>query len=108
MKRFRKSGFSILEVLAAAVILSVVAAAAVATVAPMRAKSENWHAHQELASLNAMAQTYHQEEGQYPANAADLVHAGYLTDATADKKLWIARIHHEYSYSHTTGVFSKK
>ncbi len=63
MRRNKKSGFSLLEVIAAVVILAVVAAATVATVAPMRAKSEDKLADQEVATLNAMAQTYFLEVG---------------------------------------------
>ena len=68
MKRRKNSGFSLLEVIAAVVILAVVAAATVATVAPMRAKSEDKLADQEVATLNAMAQTYYLEVGSYPAS----------------------------------------
>ena len=84
MKRnnIKKSGFSLLEVIAAVVILAVVAAATVATVAPMRAKSEEKLAIQDVAALNAMAQTYILETGTFPANANTLATAGYIADDT--------------------------
>ncbi len=72
MRRNKKSGFSLLEVIAAVVILAVVAAATVATVAPMRAKSEDKLADQEVATLNAMAQTYFLEIGSYPSSVITL------------------------------------
>lgn len=108
MKRNRKSGFSLLEVIAAVIILAVVAAATVATVAPMRAKSEDKRADQEVATLNAMVQTYYLEEGNYPANAAALATAGYLANSTADEKAHLTKIQRNYSYSRSTGIFAKK
>ena len=108
MKRNRKSGFSLLEVIAAVVILAVVAAATVATVAPMRAKSEDKLADQEVATLNAMSQTYYLEEGKYPSSALTLATAGYLANSTPDEKARLTKIRRNYNYSRSTGVFSKK
>ena len=108
MKRNKKSGFSLLEVIAAVVILAVVAAATVATVAPMRAKSEDKLADQEIATLNAMAQTYYLEEGRYPSSVYALASSGYLANVTRDEKIRLSKIRRNYNYSRTTGVFSKK
>ncbi len=108
MKRYGKCGFSLLEVIAATVILAVVAAATVATVAPMRAKSVDRLADQEVATLNAMAQTYYLEKGEYPANLDALVGAGYIADATTADKSRFQKLTRDYNYSPTTGVFSKK
>ena len=108
MKRRKNSGFSLLEVIAAVVILAVVAAATVATVAPMRAKSEDKLADQEVATLNAMSQTYFLEIGSYPAGADVLATAGYLANNTAEEKARIAKIKANYNYAAANGVFSKK
>ena len=108
MKRNRKRGFSLLEVIAAVVILAVVGAAAVATVAPMRAKSVDKLADQEIATLNSMAQTYFLEEGRYPANVNALANAGYLANATPEERARVTRIRRNYDYSRATGIFSKK
>jgi prepilin-type N-terminal cleavage/methylation domain-containing protein len=108
MKRRKNSGFSLLEVIAAVVILAVVAAATVATVAPMRAKSDDKLADQEVATLNAMAQTYFLEVGRYPGGADALATAGYLANATPEEKARITKIKRNYTYSAATGVFSKK
>ena len=86
MKRNKNSGFSLLEVIAAVVILAVVAAATVATVAPMRAKSEDKLADQEVATLNAMSQTYYLEQGSYPSSVYSLATEGYLANTTDDEK----------------------
>lgn len=108
MKRNKKSGFSLLEVIAAVVILAVVAAATVATVAPMRAKSEDKLADQEIATLNAMTQTYYLEEGSFPANANALATSGYIANTTADERARLTKIRRNYSYSRSTGIFEKK
>ena len=108
MRRNKKSGFSLLEVIAAVIILAVVAAATVATVAPMRAKSEDKMADQEVATLNAMSQTYYLEEGSYPATVDSLATNGYLANTTAEEKARITKIKNNYSYSTTTGAFAKK
>ncbi len=108
MKRNRKSGFSLLEVIAAVVILAVVAAATVATVAPMRAKSEDKLAEQEIATLNAMSQTYFLELGSYPRDVRELANAGYLANTTPEEQARINKIRRNYAYSRATGVFAKK
>ena len=108
MKRKNKKGFSLLEVIAAVVILAVVAAATVATVAPMRAKSEDKLADQEVATLNAMAQTYYLEVGSFPGSVVTLANAGYLPNTTADEKARLTKLRRNYSYDRSTGTFAKK
>ncbi|TWU55797.1 prepilin-type N-terminal cleavage/methylation domain-containing protein [Rubripirellula reticaptiva] len=108
MKRNKKSGFSLLEVIAAVVILAVVAAATVATVAPMRAKSEDKLQDQEVATLNAMAQTYFLENGSFPASVSTLGSAGYLPYTTAAERTRVSQMRNKYTYVRTTGVFTKK
>ncbi len=108
MKRNKKSGFSLLEVIAAVVILAVVAAATVATVAPMRAKSEDKLQDQEVASLNAMSQTYFLELGRFPTNVNQLATAGYLPYTTAAERTRVNQMRTKYTYVATTGLFTKK
>ncbi|TWU54657.1 hypothetical protein Poly51_33760 [Rubripirellula tenax] len=108
MKRQKKSGFSLLEVIAAVVILAVVAAATVATVAPMRAKSEDKLQDQEVATLNAMAQTYFLEVGRFPQSVTTLGSSGYLPYTTTDERRRVAAMRTKYDYVPTTGVFAKK
>jgi prepilin-type N-terminal cleavage/methylation domain-containing protein len=108
MRRNKKNGFSLLEVIAAVVILAVVAAATVATVAPMRAKSEDKLADQEVATLNAMAQTYFLEIGSYPGNVNTLAAAGYLANTTPAERARLTKIRRNYTYTRSTGVFAKR
>lgn len=106
MKRNKKNGFSLLEVIAAVVILAVVAAATVATVAPMRAKSEDKLAEQDVASLNAMAQTYYLEVGRYPQNIAYLVRQGYIKADDVPSRTRYNKLR-RYPYDAATGTFTK-
>ena len=108
MRRNKKSGFSLLEVIAAVVILAVVAAATVATVAPMRAKSEDKLADQEVATLNAMAQTYFLEVGSYPSSVVTLASAGYLANTTPAEQERLTKLRRKYTYTRTTGIFAKR
>jgi len=108
MRRGKKGGFSLLEVIAAVVILAVVAAATVATVAPMREKSQDKLADQEVAGLNAMSQTYYLEEGRFPSSVYSLVSAGYVANITPEERQRVLRIRRNYDYARATGVFAKK
>ncbi len=108
MNRNKKKGFSLLEVIAAVVILAVVAAATVATVAPMRAKSEDKLADQEVATLNAMSQTYFLEEGSHPRSVVALADSGYLANTTPEEQARVTRIRRNYSYTRSTGIFAMK
>jgi prepilin-type N-terminal cleavage/methylation domain-containing protein len=105
MKRNKKNGFSLLEVIAAVVILAVVAAATVATVAPMRQKSEDKLAIQDVASLNAMAQTYYLEKGTFPPSLAFLVREKYINNVTPEERTRYTKLS-RYKYDRATGVFS--
>jgi len=105
MKRIKKNAFSLLEVIAAVVILAVVAAATVATVAPMRQKSEDKLAIQDVASLNAMAQAYHLEKGTFPPNLSFLVIERYIANTTVAERERYRKLS-RYTYDRASGVFT--
>lgn len=65
-RQLRRRGFSLIEVIAAVVILAVVATATVATIAPMREKSRAKIDQQGIAKLNGIVQAYYMEYGAYP------------------------------------------
>ncbi|QDV22367.1 type II secretion system protein [Aureliella helgolandensis] len=76
-----RTGFSLVETSAAAVIMIIVGAATVATLSPLsgnaleKAESEN------LAKLNCMVQAYNIETGLWPD---EQLHALYEADYTAE------------------------
>ncbi len=108
-RKTNRKGFSLLEVIAAVVILAVVAAATVATVAPMRAKSEQKLNEQQMASLNSMSQTYYLELGQFPPNGVNsLITAGYLSNADAAAQAQNAKMRTSFTYTRATGTFVKR
>ena len=80
-KKSNRKGFSLIEVIAAVIILAVVATATVATIAPMREKSRKKLDEQNIASLNGTVQAYYMEIGAWPdTNLTRLKTQGYTTD----------------------------
>ena len=78
--RRRRQGFSLIEVIAAVVILAVVATATVATIAPMREKSRSKIDQQNIAKLNGLCQAYYMEYGVWPdAPLTHLFERGYTS-----------------------------
>ncbi len=102
-----RNGFSLLEIIAAVIILAVVAAATVATVAPMRQKADDKMSVQELATLNSLANTYFIEYGQFPTNIGQLRTSGYIAYTTPEDRTRYATLSRKYSYDRTTGTFTK-
>lgn len=107
MKR-RRHAFSLLEVIAAVVILAVVAAATVATVAPMRQKSSDKLAEQDRANISAMAQTYFVEVGRYPGSVRQLANEGYFNNTTAEEQARVNQLNRSYRINRTTGEVSDR
>jgi prepilin-type N-terminal cleavage/methylation domain-containing protein len=74
----KRKGFSLLEMIAAVVILAVVAVATTATIVPMRAKSQAKIDTQNIAKLQAICDTYYLEQGTWPdKNLTYLERHGY-------------------------------
>jgi prepilin-type N-terminal cleavage/methylation domain-containing protein len=82
-KKMNRKGFSLIEVIAAVVILAVVATATVATIAPMREKSRVKLDQQNIAKLNGIVQAYYMETGLWPDRAMTRLHtSGYTSTRT--------------------------
>ena len=80
-KKSNRKGFSLIEVIAAVIILAVVATATVATIAPMREKSRNKLDLQNIASLNGTVQAYYMEMGAWPDTGLTRLYTnGYTQD----------------------------
>jgi prepilin-type N-terminal cleavage/methylation domain-containing protein len=118
MKLHDQRGFSILELIAAAVILGVVCTAAIATVAPIRAKSRDHVSERELATLNAAAHQFFLQHGRHPDNLRALLRdnsQSNLPQASAPQAnspladpIQLRRIEQSYAYSPATGQFTRK
>lgn len=106
--RQTRKGFSLLEIIAAVIILAVVAAATVATVAPMRQKADDKMSVQELATLNSLANTYFIEYGAFPGNIGTLRTSGYIAYTTPEDKARYNLLNKKYAYDRATGTFSKR
>jgi general secretion pathway protein G len=107
--RCYRQAFSLLEVIAAVVILGVVAAATVATIAPLRAKSGQRIGAEQLVALNSMSQMYFLELGDFPPyGVSSLVSAGYLSNADREAESRNASMRSRFSYNRKTGTFTPK
>ena len=62
----QRKAFSLIEVIAAVIILAVVATATVATIVPMREKSKVKLDQQNIAKLDSLCQAYYMEYGFWP------------------------------------------
>lgn len=107
-KRNSKSGFSVLEIISALVILAVVVGAAAATLAPMRGGLSNQELTAEIAHLNDLSREYADKHGRSPKNVNDLVRTGYLPISGPGAADRIRRIRRNYQYSSATGLFSRQ
>ncbi len=109
IKNKMRNAFSLLEVVAAVIIIAVVAAATIATIAPMRAKSEQRLNDQTMASLNGMSHNYFLEYGQYPPQgASSLADAGYLSTPDEAVTVQLENMSKSFGYEPRTGVFRKR
>ncbi len=101
-----RAGISVLELVASGVILSVIAAASIASLRPGRAGQEpSPIVAADLQSLGGLTQTYRIETGRYPARGvADLIDAGYLPSTEPGHGERAARLA-GYDYDPITGRF---
>lgn len=107
-QRKMRRAFSLLEIIAAVIILAVVAAATVATVAPMRQKADDKMAVQELATLNSLANTFFIEHGNFPRSLGDLRTQGYIAFTTDEDRQRYQQLNRKYAYDRSTGTFTRR
>lgn len=107
-KRNLKSGFSVLEIISALVILAVVTGAAVATLTPIRDRPSEYEMIEEISYLNNLSQDYRTKTGRHPKSVNDLVRNGYLPISGPGAADRIRRIRQNYDYAPATGLFSRQ
>ena len=102
-----RGGISLLEVIASIVILSVIAAASVASMQSQKAGPDVSPVVQaDLQLLAALTQTYRIETGRYPRRGInELIDAGYLPPVDAVQKNRHRRLT-AYDYDPHTGKFA--
>lgn len=77
-----RRGFSLMEVMAAIVIIAVVATASVTGLSSLRGKANTKLDQTNMAELTAKAEAYHLEYSRWPnANLSQLVRAGYVENS---------------------------
>ena len=82
-KRNNRSGFSLMEVMAAIIIIAAVATATVSSLVTLRGKSMSKIDEQNIAELNGKVQAYYLEYGVWPdSDLKDLFDAGYTNAST--------------------------
>ncbi|MCA9174113.1 MAG: prepilin-type N-terminal cleavage/methylation domain-containing protein [Planctomycetales bacterium] len=97
-RRTRRRGFSLMEVMAAIIIIAAVATATVSSLVALRGKSQAKIDQQNIAELNGKVQAYYMEFGRWPdTNLARLYREGYT-----DKALQATPYGGRYTFDATT------
>ncbi len=72
-----RNAFSLSELLAAVVIITVVSIATVSTITPLRARAQVAANQRKLADLNSLAKAYRANHAQFPPNGViSMIEAG--------------------------------
>lgn len=79
MRKRLRSGFSLLEILSAAVLLAALSVATVAAVIPIRDRAQRKSDSEQLTRLNRIVETYYAENDRWPdCQLRALITDGYL------------------------------
>lgn len=80
LKKKRRGGFSLMEVMSAIVIIAVVATASLSGLSAMRGKANAKMDQTNIAELNSKVQAYHLEYGKWPDTRLRALHTGGYVD----------------------------
>jgi general secretion pathway protein G len=109
MIRYRapRNAFSLTEILAAVVIITVVAVATVSTVTPLRARANRETTEKKLAELNELATAYFIQHDRYPPNGIlSIIEAGMATGGPLGDEKGLAETLKDFRYDAEKGVFT--
>ena len=100
----KRSGFSLMEVMAAIVIIAVVATASVSGLSSLRGKANTKLDETNIAELNSKVQAYHLEYAKWPStNLNQLTRTGYI-----EAKSLVTPFGGKYSFDRNTNQVINK
>lgn len=102
-----RNAFSLSELLAAVVIITVVSIATVSTVTPLRARAQVAANQRKLADLNSLSKAYRSNHDQFPPNGVvSMIEAGLYPGAIPVDPSELAETLKDFKYEATKGEFS--
>jgi len=102
-----RSAFSLTELLAAVVIITVVSIATVSTITPLRARAQVAANQRKLADLNSLAKAYRATHERFPPNGVvSMIQAGLYPGAIPVDPSELATTLKDFKYEATKGEFS--
>jgi len=102
-----RNAFSLTELLAAVVIITVVSIATVSTITPLRARAQFAANERKLADLNSLAKAYRVSHDKFPANGVvSMIEAGLYPGALPVDPNELATTLKDFKYEATKGEFS--
>lgn len=102
-----RNAFSLSELLAAMVIISVVSIATVSTVSPLRARAQVAANQRKLADLNSLAKAYYSSHSQFPPNGViSMIEAGLYPGPIPVDPAELADVLKDFKYEPSKGEFS--
>jgi len=104
-----RDAFSLAELLAAIVIITVVAIATVSTITPLRARAHEAANERKLADLNNLAQAYRRSHDCNPPNGVvSMIEAGLYPGAIPVDPNELAQTLKDFRYDATQGSFAQR
>jgi prepilin-type N-terminal cleavage/methylation domain-containing protein len=107
IKQQPRNAFSLSELLAAVVIISVVSIATISTITPLRARAHIAANERKLADLNSLSKAYHAAHQKFPPNGiVSMIEVGLYPGAIPVDPSELATTLRDFRYEATKGEFS--
>lgn len=107
IKQQPRNAFSLSELLAAIVIITVVSIATVSTITPLRARAHVAANERKLADLNSLAKAYRSTHDKFPPNGVvSMIEAGLYPGAIPVEPSELATTLKDFKYDPSKGEFS--
>lgn len=106
-KQHSRNAFSLSELLAAVVIISVVSIATISTITPLRARAHIAANERKLADLNSLAKAYRTAHEKFPPNGVvSMIEVGLYPGAIPVEPSELATTLKDFKYDSKKGEFS--